>query len=147
MGHRWQYGADELHASYLRLQTHSEYVLFCHCNNGCTNAPHILRCTPLCMSCFITHAYSFTPYSLYIVSFLWQLSIARSCALLIYKWWLDDSFLFEAVKGQIQMATGWWYLRQMEVVMRHLRGKKILMFRSALWPRTLPITSNQAKKS
>ena len=74
-------------------------------------------------------------------------SIARSCALLICKWWLDGSFLFEAVKGQVQMATGWWYLRQMAVVMRHLRGKKILMFRSALWPRTLPITSYQAKKS
>ena len=26
-GHRWQYGACALHAGYLRLQTHSEYVM------------------------------------------------------------------------------------------------------------------------
>jgi len=25
-GHRWQYGACDLYAGYMRLQTHSEYV-------------------------------------------------------------------------------------------------------------------------
>jgi len=40
--HRWQYEAFALHAFYLRLQTHTQVVLYSllsHSNNGCTNAP------------------------------------------------------------------------------------------------------------
>jgi len=28
LGHRWQYGVCSLHAGYLRLQTHTQYVIF-----------------------------------------------------------------------------------------------------------------------
>jgi hypothetical protein len=43
-GHRWQYGSCASHADFLRLYTYTstqniQYLLLCHCNNGCTNAP------------------------------------------------------------------------------------------------------------
>ena len=41
-GHTWQYGASDLHAGYLRLQTHTQYMcylLIFHCKNGCTKVP------------------------------------------------------------------------------------------------------------
>ena len=50
-GHRRKNGAGALHAGYLRLQTHSEYVILIalHCNNGCTNTPrsYVIRTLPV----------------------------------------------------------------------------------------------------
>jgi hypothetical protein len=56
-GHRWQYGACALHAGYLRLQTHTQsmlYVLLFHSKGGCTNAPQCYVVRTLAVLSLIT---------------------------------------------------------------------------------------------
>ena len=54
-GHRWQHGTSALRDGYVSLKTHTQnmqYLLLCHCNNGCTNVPqcYVIRILPVLLS-------------------------------------------------------------------------------------------------
>ena len=72
-GHRWQYGACALRATWLRLHTHNmHYSLLFHSNNDYTNAPHcyVIRTLPVLFVTFTKDRFEARNWSIKVLQ--WQ---------------------------------------------------------------------------